>query len=327
MAPPNANYGDILATTIQKLAPTMVDALSNNNAALYKMKQRKNVKPFDGGPKIVQSLDYAENSTYTRYSGYEQIDTSASQTFTAAEYAIKQVAVTVTMSGLEMIKSAGKSQVFDLMDARIENAKRTFENNFSTDIYSDGTASGGKQVGGLQLLIADDPTTGTVGGINRASHTWWRASKYAGVADGGAAVSSTNIQEYMRKLWLLISTGNDKPDLIVADNTYFEYFEGSLTAIQRIQSESNEMAKAGFDAYEFKKAPVVFDGGDGGACPSAHMYFINTKYLYLRPFSGRQFSLLNPDRHAVNQDAVVKIQAWAGNLCLSHGRRQGVLIA
>ena len=32
-------------------------------------------------------------------------------------------------------------------------------NNISSGVYSDGTGSGGKQIGGLQLLVADDPTT------------------------------------------------------------------------------------------------------------------------------------------------------------------------
>jgi hypothetical protein len=49
-------------------------------------------------------------------------------------------------------------------------------NNISTDIYSDGTADGGRQINGLQALVAAVPTTGTVGGIDRSvtGNTFWR---------------------------------------------------------------------------------------------------------------------------------------------------------
>ena len=71
----------------------------------------------------------------------------------------------------------------------------------------------------------------------------------------------------------------------------------------------------------------MFDGGLGGACPANHMYLLNTDYIYLRPHKDRQLTQLNPERFAVNQDAVVRILGWAGNLTISNCRHQGVIIA
>jgi hypothetical protein len=42
---------------------------------------------------------------------------------------------------------------------------------------------------------------------------------YSGVTNGGAAVSASNIQQYMDSLAVQLIRGTDKPDLIVADNT------------------------------------------------------------------------------------------------------------
>lgn len=328
MAYPNASYGDILSTTIQLLQDDIVDQISNNNALLFELKGRDQIKPFDGGPKIVQPLEYAENGTYQRYQGYETLDITPSQVFTAAEYNIKQIAISVSMSGLEMIQNSGKSQMKDLMEARLKNARHTLDNNFETDLWSDGTGSGGKQVGGMQLLIPDDPTTGTVGGISRASYSWWQPYHYHGAADGGAAVSSVNISTYMKRVLNGVFVGKERPTVIMADGTYYTYYWESLAAIQRFQSDQkNNMASGGFDSVLFESIPVVNCGGLGGACPAAHMYFINGKYLYLRPFKGRQFTELNPTRHSVNQDAEVRLIAWAGNLTLSNGRKQGLLVA
>lgn len=328
MTNPNASYGDILSTTLQLLEDEIVDNVSNNNALLYELKSRDQIKPFDGGPKIVQPLEYAENVTYTRYSGYEPIDITPSTTFTAAEYQIKQIALTVSMSGLEMIQNSGKSQMKDLMEARIKNCKHTFENNFETDLFSDGTGTGGKQIGGLQLLLADVEGSGTVGGISRTSYSWWRHYVYQALTDGGAVASSSNIQIYMRRVLNSIFAGTDKPSVILSDGAYYNLFWESLVAIQRITQDggNNKMAKAGFQSLLFETIPVVNCSGLGAACPANHMYFINGNYLYLRPFKGRNFTQLDPTRHSINQDAEVRIMAWAGNLTGSNFRKQGLLI-
>ena len=49
----------------------------------------------------MQELEYATNSTAKWYSGYEVLDTSTSNVFTAAEFNYKQLAGNVVISGLE----------------------------------------------------------------------------------------------------------------------------------------------------------------------------------------------------------------------------------
>ncbi len=68
----------------------------------------------------------------------------------------------------------GKERMINLLDSRIGNAERTMTNNISNDCYSTGTADGGKQIGGLQLLVADIADSGTVGGIDPATWAFWR---------------------------------------------------------------------------------------------------------------------------------------------------------
>jgi hypothetical protein len=92
------------------------------------------------------------------------LNIAPSDVFTAAQYPIAQAAVAVSINGLEMLQNSGKEKMIDLLESRIGNAERTFQNNLSNDAYSNGTADGGKQVGGLQLLVADTPTSGTIGG-------------------------------------------------------------------------------------------------------------------------------------------------------------------
>lgn len=242
--------------------------------------------------------------------------------FTAAEFELKQAAVAVTISGLEKLQNSGKEQMIDLLEGRIKNAERTMVNNLSSDCYSDGTADGGKQITGLQALIADDPTTGTVGGINRANWTFWQNQLYDFNAESVTAGSDT-IQSAMNQLYLSCSRNTDHPDLIVADNTYFRYYWESLQANQRFTNE--KMAAAGFQNLKFMGADVVFDGGQGGSCPAEHMYFLNTNYIFLRPHRDENMVPLEPDRFSVNQNAVVKLIGWTGNMAMSNGALQGVI--
>nr|CRH05486.1 Protein of unknown function [Candidatus Magnetococcus massalia] len=165
------NLSDIITSTLQSRSGQLTDNISANNALFNRMKKKGNIKPFSGGRAIIEELEYAENSTYQRYSGYETLNIQPSEVFTAAEFGIKQSAVAVTISGLEELQNSGNEQIIDLLESRIKNAERTLINNIAADMYSDGTADGGKQIGGLQLLVADDPSSGVVGGSTAPTGT------------------------------------------------------------------------------------------------------------------------------------------------------------
>lgn len=325
MASPNLS--ELVTTTLRNRTKQLADDVTNNNALLKRLRERGNVRPFDGGRTIIQELFYADNGTYTRYNGYDVLNITPQDVMTSAEYDIKQVAVSVSMSGTEQIQNSGRERVIDWLAARVENAEMSMMNGLATDVYSAGTASGGKQVGGLQLLVADSPGSGVVGGIDRLTWSFWRNISFDATTDGGAPASSANIQSYMGRTVRQIVRGTDYPDLIVADNNYYGAYMDSLVAIQRITS--NQSAAGGFASLKYYGAggdsDVVLDGGVGGGCPSNHMYFLNTKFLFLRPYSGRDMEVLGDDRYSVNQDAFVRIIGWAGNMTTSGSKFQAVL--
>ncbi len=323
MASPNLS--EIVTTTLRNRSGKAADNITNNNALLARLKKKGSIMPVSGGRTIVQELEYAQNGTYQRYAGYQVLNIQPSDVFTAAEFDWKQAAVAVTWNGLEIdVQNTGKEQIIDLLEGRIKNAEKTFANNLNYDLFSNGTADGGLQIGGLQSLIADAPTTGVVGGIDRSQWAFWRNVKYSGVTDGGGAVSSTNIQQYMNNLWLLTKRQSDTVDLIIADNTYFQLYWQSLQSIQRITS--NKQGEAGYMDLQYMGADVVPDGGVGAACPASHMYFLNTDYIKYRPSSKRNMVPLETVG-SINQDASVRLIVWAGNLTLSNAQLQGVLIA
>ena len=321
MASPNTSYDDIFTTTIESRSRKLADNVTKNNALLDRLNKKGKIKPISGGSKILEELEYGEGDMVW-YSGYDTITYTPKQLFTSAEYAMKLCAVPVAISGEDMLKNSGKEQIIDLFQKRIENAEKTMANQMSKALYGNGTENSGKSIGGLQLLVADNSATGTVGNINRATsgNEFWRNQ----TKTAAAALTADTIRAEMDALYLKCSRGTDKPDLIVADDTMYSLFEQSLTPLQRFSDP--KMAEAGFTTLKYKGADVIFDGGQGGNCPEKHMYFLNTNYLYLRPHKDRNMKVIGGERMAINQDAIYKIIGWAGNLTMSNAALQGVLI-
>lgn len=324
---PSSTLTEIVTTTLRNRTGKLADNVTKNNALLYRLRRRGNVKTVSGGRTIVQELEYAENGTFKRYSGYEALNISPSDVFTGAEFNYAQAAVAVSISGLEQLQNSGEDAIIDLLESRIKNAEKTLVNNIALDCYSDGTADGGRQIGGLALLVSATPTTGVVGGIDASTSigTFWRNTAFSALTNGGAAATSANIQSYMNRIYVQQVRGTDKPDLIIADNNYFRLYLESLQAIQRITS--NEMGEAGFDSLKYMNSDVVLDGGFGGGAPPNTMQFLNTDYIYFRPHVDRNFAPIGDDRFAVNQDAMVKLVGFAGNMTVSNRRLQAVLTA
>ena len=333
MAFANSSISDIIATNIQSRTGELADNVTNNNALLRRLKDRGNVKTFSGGNVILQEIMYNDSTTNNTnsYSGYEVLNVSQNSPISSAQFSITQYAAAVSISGLEMIQNSGKEAIIDLLDGRMMVAEAQLANRIGSDIYTDGTGNSGKNITGLGAAVPDAPSTGTYGGINRASYSFWRSQKYSGVTDGGSAVSASNIQSYMDSLAVQLIRGTDKPDLIVADSNYYRLYLQSMQSIQRVTDGGNSTQGAGFASLKYYGAgmasDVVLDGGIGSAATANHMWFLNTKYLMFRPHVDRNFVPIGGERQAVNQDAIVKLIGWAGNLTSSGPQFCGVLIA
>lgn len=320
---PTPNLSEIVTTTLRNRSGKFADNVTKNNALLLKLKEKGAIKKHAGGRTIVRELDYTENGTYKEYSGYETLDVSASEVLSAAEYDWKQSATCVTISGLEQRQNSGPEQIINLLDSRITNAMRTMANQTSVGIYSNGTGSSGKQIDGLQAIVADAPGTGIVGGIDALNFSFWRNQVFDCSSDGGTAATAANIVGYMNRLYNTLVRGVDAPDLIVADYNYFGFYQNALQTQQRFTSDQE--AGAGFvNLVYMGNVPVVLDGGSG--IPTNHMYMLNTDYLFWDVHQDAYMTPLEGMR-PVNQDAMVFPVILQSNLTCSNRALQGVMKA
>ena len=75
-------------------------AKTDRNDINEKPKSKGKIDTVSGGYEIQMALEYAENGTYQRYAGYEELNTSASDVLTSAKYDWKQVALHITASAV-----------------------------------------------------------------------------------------------------------------------------------------------------------------------------------------------------------------------------------
>ena len=283
------------------------------------MKKKGNIKTVDGGYEIAEQIEYAENGTYQRYSGYEGLDTSASDVLTSVKYDWQQVALHVTASGREIRMNMGsKARMIDLVEARKKVAMKTAANQFSIDMYSDGTLT--NQIGGLAHLV-QTAGTGTVGGINSSTFTFWQ-NQYREITGTDAYTKST-FKDEMGKLWLPLNRGADKPDLIVLSHDFYSVFEGGVE--DRARYADKDSASEGFTSLKYKDADVIFDDNTNFTTTAEKGYFLNTDYLYVTQHREAQWTP-DEEKRPTNQDAVVIPIYWMGNMVCTNRSLQGVLI-
>jgi hypothetical protein len=313
MPSPNSTFTEMVTTTLRNHKKELVDNVSDQNALMTWLKAKGHIRTESGGYEIAIPLDYAENSTYQRFSGYDTLNTSASDVLSAAKYDWSQAAIHVTASGRELLMNNGEAAMIKLVKARVKNAIRTAANNMSIDVYSDGALT--NQIGGLAALITQ-AGTGTVGGIVSGTYTFWK-NQFVDMT----TPASTNIIGYMNTLWLSLVRGTDKPDLIVSSHDLYNFYESALQANQRYADSKS--ASAGFESLKYKSAFVIFDSNTNFTTTTEDMYFLNTDYLYLIEHAEAKWTQ-DDEKKPVNQNAVVIPMYWMGQLVTSNRSLQGL---
>lgn len=149
----------------------------------------------------------------------------------------------------------------------MEAANFTIKKKLSTQAYGDGTGNGSLDLDGLKNAIDDGTNYSTYGGIDRSVKTWWKANY-----DGTGGSFSIDLCQTM---FGNCTDGDEKPDLILCNQTIWNKFHARIQPQQRFSEASADLAKIGFQTFEFNGASVVADN----FCPSGYMFFLNTKYV------------------------------------------------
>lgn len=313
MAEPTVNQ--LVATTIANYHKQFADNVSNSNAVTALLRMGDRIRTVDGGRSIACPLTYAEE-TFAWYTGTELLSRAVKETISEADYEPANAVASVTLSGPDLAKNRGKERTLNLLEGKLDNAEATMKNNITKAVYGDGTVA--KSFAGLKAFITDDGT-GTVGGINATTWPFWK-NQFQSVARA-TGLQYPALKAGMNALWMKLIRGTEKPDLVLGDGEVYATYESGLQENQRYADA--KLGALGFETLKYKSAAIVFDGAATGLVGG---YMVNTKYLKLEVYEGRNFDALDLPDQSPDMDAITKHLAFMGALTLSNRAMQGRLL-
>jgi hypothetical protein len=260
------------------------DVIWDEYSELARLEEGKSFKSFTGGRSINGSIEYAENPSVEAITPTQTLSVNFVDTFDEFEYSWKQYAGTVPMSSFESAVNRGENAKFDLQASKLENLRQSMRSRINTDLFG---AVSGNNMNGYQTLIADTPTSATVGGIDRGTYTFWRNQTTSGANTGTAF---NQLRAAMRTIRGACAKGQGVkfPTRYVTTLTVANGYESLLIANERINDEkTNAKANAAFkgDVYKFGAADVHWDDD----CGTDRMYAVNNENVKLAYQSGYWF--------------------------------------
>ena len=313
------NLDDIFTTTWRLQRKVAIDQILTKNALWMWMNSKGRVRHEEGGKFLVIPLKYGRNTTFKMMSLGGTISLVRDEKLTDAVYDWKYGAVSVVQYWVENLKNRGRAKIISIIQTEMEAAKDEMALNFEEQLFGDGSGSGGKDIEGLDNLIADAATgsRGTVAGINSASKSWWENQATDMSGEPAAAWLDKRVRTMLNNCSL--GQGAEEPDLLVTGQTVFELVEDNTLEEHYITNKT--LGDAQFENIQFKGRPLVWSS----ECPSGLLYTLNTKYLELVIDPAANFTMTEW-KSIPNQvnDRAAQI-AVALNFVCTNRNRQGVL--
>lgn len=315
---------------------------------LYKKLNEKKTSAPGAKQYIVEQLRVRYQSNFQWFNGSQVVTYNRRQSVEQASYAWRsahdgfaldedrliQNGVTVTDDGPGgNANDAEMIQLTNLLKEQSEILKLGFQEKFSQALHLDGTQSVDALVG-LDALVSQTPTTGTVGGIDRAAagNAFWRNYAQLGVT---VTTTTGNILDYMEIGYRACVRNGGKPDFIECGDLFIDGFRNFMTnTYGRIDYEGVAVfrdIKAGTETLAFHGIPMTwnpeFDDLDALYAPtelwSERCYILNTKHIRLRPIQGQDMMTRKPPR-AYDKYEWYWGLTWRGALTMNRGNAQAM---
>lgn len=310
------------------------------------MALNKNKKTFPGGKGNI-SLPVKGDYT-TAISGYSHNDTvtyanpanikrvvypwkeiHAGISFTNTELKIDGLSVVDSTTGKDTTEHSDReiTVLTDLLEDKLEDMGEGWARTFNSMLWQDGTQDA-KQVPGILSLIVDAPTTGTTGGLDRATATWWRNRSLVGTNKITSSVSGQTLSKTLRAEARQLQRYSKNANYLWLAGSGFmkgleaEVFEkGVYTQQGFINNGKNDIGMSdismrGVGTCQYD--PTLDDLGFQWRC-----YFIDLNAIKLRPMDGEEMKTHNPAR-PYNQYVFYRAMTWTGGLTAQQLNSSGV---
>jgi hypothetical protein len=315
---------EIFSTSIYNYKKTLADNIFDSYPLFDFIERGGNEARVmeDNANDIIIPLMYAANATVKSYSGYDLIDITPQAGFGNAKFGMKQVGGAVTIDRFSERQNASRAQIINLFKSKMKQLEMSFIDIVNAMLFADGTGNDSKDITGLLALVDPSPTTGTVGGFDASTNSWWRNIQASGAK---TTTGYDNLVSKMSTMYNTTSHGKkDHVDLILTDQTTYEGYESLMTNTINFNVGQANLRKAdlGWENFSYKGASIMYDHD----CTAGYMYFLNTNYFGLHADKETYFEPM-PFQRAGNQDARTGLVLLYAEMTISNRSRQGVLTA
>lgn len=250
---------EITATTYEYREKKPMDAVTDNIPLLYLLKKKGNVQVINGGREIWEDIRYAQNAYVQSIDPTEEFTIGFNQTITGFQFSPKIILVPTVISDFEKAQNQGDAQFLDLLEQRMKTADDSLQNVMEEYMQGDGTLAGGKAFAGIRTYLSKTPSTGTIGGLDRATYTAIRNTSVDLPSTFTGATDASNIESRLRYCRNLVER-NGGPELLLAGQTYFNAGADAMSAKQRFTQDSG-MLEANFNNYKIEGMTCVNANG------------------------------------------------------------------
>jgi hypothetical protein len=171
-----------------------------------------------------------------------------------------QHGITVTDKGPGGQASGAEMEVLtNLMTEQMEVLRLGFEERFSKFLHLNGTSSS-DAIAGLDALVATAPTSGTVGGINRATNPYWRNHAALNLDN---ATTTGDILDKLEIAWRACVRNGGRPNKILVGSTFMDEFRAYM-----LKSYGKmDYGQVGFKRIQTGTEMITFHGVPMEWCP------------------------------------------------------------
>jgi hypothetical protein len=186
----------------------------------------------------------------------------------------------------------------NLLDNKLADLAEQTSRSLNGLVWGDGSADA-KALAGIKSLVTDDPTTGTVGGIDRATagNEWWRNHSNvatpvtSATADGGALIT------YIQNLYRQLTRFGGRPTKAFCGSDFLQALEKELRAngnysMQGFSSGKDvSVGSINHMGLEFEYDPTLDDASEAKRC-----YMLDLDNIFIMAMDGEWRRRHNPAR-------------------------------
>jgi len=219
-------------------------------------------KPWAGAQMEIP-IKWQLNPNSTSFSGADVLSTSAVDNTVKMVFDAKFNSMSTVLPVTDLIINDTPQQVANLLERQISSDAFDFALSIATQLYSDGTGNGGKDLTGLAAAVDDGASVTTYGGLSRAT--------YSSINAVATASSGTLTLAKMYTLWDAVMQDSQAPTKILTTKAIRSLYEQLLLPLLRY-NDASTMA-IGATGLKFREAEIKADS----ACTTGVMFMLNER--------------------------------------------------